>query len=129
MEKNFDNWSLLKKNLESNSNHRNFEERDVWWCHLGINLGYEQNGKDNKYSRPVLVLRKFNVYTFLGIPLTTTNKDHPLYYPTTIGGREGSLILSQIKLYSVKRLSGARAIERVPELVFEEIRMKVREMI
>lgn len=38
----------------------------------------EQDGKNAEFTRPVLVLRKFNHSLFLGIPLTTNRKNHPL---------------------------------------------------
>ena len=39
-------------------------------CHLGANVGFEQDGIGEDFLRPVLILRKFNVYMFWALPLT-----------------------------------------------------------
>lgn len=129
MRKNFDNWNLFKKDLDSVNHFRGFGEREIWWCHFGINVGDEQNGKNEEFTRPVLILKKFNNSVFLGLPLTTTRKKHPLYHPIIAKGREGSVILSQIKLLSVKRLKNNSKIMKISESVFNEIKRKVKDMI
>ncbi len=30
------------------------------WCSIGINVGDEEDGKNELYERPVLVIKKFN---------------------------------------------------------------------
>jgi len=129
MEKDFDNWNGFKKKLENNQYFRGFGEREIWWCHFGVNVGDEQNGKNEEFTRPVLVLRKFNHSVFLGIPLTTKRKNHPLYHPIIIKGKEGAAILSQIKLLSVKRLKDGAKIAKISETIFKEIKRKVKDMI
>ena len=49
-------------------------------CSLGKNLGYEQNGSGNNFSRPVLVLKKFNNRMFWCIPLSTKQNKFDFYY-------------------------------------------------
>lgn len=130
MEKDFDQWNSLKKSLESDSNHRGFEQRDIWWCSLGINVGNEQDGKNDQFSRPILVLKKFNSHVFLGLPLTTSpKKDHPLYYPISFNGKDGAIILSQMKLISVKRLRGEKRLGKLSEKIFNDVRRVVKDLI
>ncbi len=64
MQKDFDSWSKYKKKINSTSddNIAYFYERELWWCALGINIGFEQDGKNKHHERPVLILRKFNRY-------------------------------------------------------------------
>ena len=83
-----------------------FNEREIWYCHLGENVGYEQDGKGVGYLRPVLIFKKFNKEIFWGLPLTSTLKTLPFY--SAISFREGtnsSVILSQIRLVDAKRLN------------------------
>ncbi|MES2678043.1 MAG: type II toxin-antitoxin system PemK/MazF family toxin [Pseudomonadota bacterium] len=129
MEKKFDQWNHLKKNLESDSNNRGFEQRDIWWCSLGVNIGNEQDGKNAQFSRPILVLKKFNSHTFLGLPLTTSIKNHPLYYPIFFSGKNGAIILSQIKLFSAKRLMGEKRIGKLSEKIFDDVRKAIKDLI
>jgi mRNA interferase MazF len=57
-----------------------FQEREVWWCNIGVNIGDEEDGKSEFFSRPVLIIHKFNKKVFWGIPLTAQVKDNPNYH-------------------------------------------------
>ena len=43
-------------------------KKDIWWVSVGVNVGFEEDGKNDNFVRPVLVLKKFNNDMFLGIP-------------------------------------------------------------
>ena len=127
--KNFDKWNIEKKKIE-NRNIDNpkimFNDREIWWCTFGINIGTEQDGKGKNFERPVLILRKFNKYMFLGIPLTTKKKDLNLpFYFKLIGAKVESIaILSQIRLFSSKRL--LREIEIIKPELFNQIKKQLK---
>ena len=78
MTKDFDNWNNLKKELE-NENTRIVHEGQIWWCSLGLNIWHEQDGKNQKYERPVLIVKKFNNSVVWTIPLSTKVKEWPYY--------------------------------------------------
>ncbi len=122
--KDFAEWFALKAELQEKSSPL-FEERDVWWCSLGVNLGFEIDGKNKPYERPVLVFRKFNRDTFIGIPLTSVAKDDnsPYYMNYIINGKDGSLVLSQIKLMSAKRLN--RRMATMSRTDFAEVKRRI----
>ena len=42
---------------------------------MGQNIGFEQNGKGKEFIRPVLIYKKLTKDMFIGIPLTTTNRE------------------------------------------------------
>ena len=44
--KNFDTWNELKKSVQGTQPHLLYGKREVWWAHLGINAGFEQDGTD-----------------------------------------------------------------------------------
>lgn len=101
--KDFLNWTTQKEHIEQNMPETlAFSEGQIWWCSLGINVGSEQDGK-NRFERPVLVVKKFNNRMCWAIPITSKTKsgDHHLTLNTHEGG--GTLILSQMRLISVKR--------------------------
>lgn len=109
--KDYQTWTPLKEELHNAERPRLFfHEREVWHCHLGENIGFEQDGGDDLFLRPVVIIRKFNNSIFWGVPLTRTQKDLPFYFafklqsePETADG-ESSAILSQIRLIDAKRL-------------------------
>ena len=74
MIKDFDTWNALKKELE-NENIRIVHEGQIWWCSLGLNIGHEQDGKNQKYERPVLIIKKFNNAVVWTVPLSTKIKE------------------------------------------------------
>jgi len=103
--KDFEGWIIKKKDCHFKlSKPPMFKERDIWWVSVGVNVGFEEDGKHDKYIRPVLVLRKFNRYLFLGIPMSTKNKDNPYYLKVTVGEKVVSVLLSQLRVFSANRI-------------------------
>lgn len=104
MEKDFNKWNELKIKLDQKEKFPTFKQREIWWCHIGINIGDEENGKSCNYHRPILIIKKFNKKIFLGIPLTTQIKDNPYYHKIIFKSKTQCAMLSQIKVLDVKRL-------------------------
>ena len=107
MEKNFDKWNELKKKIEFEKSEPDKYPKmgEVWMCSLGRNIGYEQNGSEDNFSRPVLIIKKFNNQMFWCIPLSTKQKKFDFYYNyTDPNNQKVSAILAQMRLISVKRL-------------------------
>lgn len=102
--KNFDEWNKEKKNLE-NIGHDTlvFHEREIWWCSIGVNLGDEQDGKNELFERPVLILKKFNNKIAWVLPMSAKSKEGLYYHLLNHNGNTFTVILSQIRLVSVKR--------------------------
>ena len=118
----FNEWNKIKKKLHENRNLPTFNEREVWWCSIGMNIGFEIYGKGEEFWRPVLILQKHNPLTFFGLPLGSANRpDSPFHHPINVEDRDGSVLLTQGRTLSSKRLSNI--IEKLPESKFEEIRL------
>lgn len=105
MEKNFDEWNKLKKDIH----HREIEifcnQREIWWCSLGLNIGSEEDGKNELFERPIVVLKVFNRNMLRVAPLTSRCKEDDHHVSINYNNRTGSVILSQVKTISSKRLS------------------------
>ncbi len=56
--KKFDQWNDLKKEVNDRNEKFYVNPREVRYAHLGINIGFEEDGKGNDFKRPVLVLKK-----------------------------------------------------------------------
>lgn len=105
MKKDFWKWHVKKEAIEHKVSHTYFHEREIWFCHLGMNVGFEQDGKGENLGRPVVVFRKFNKEVFWAIPLTTRNKGGKFYFPIDLmDGINRMAILSQLRLLDGKRL-------------------------
>lgn len=105
MLKNFLNWIKLKERLHC-GNHKPpyFKDREIWWCSIGENVGNEINGKNSLFSRPVLIIRKLDRYSFLGVPLTTNKKTGSWYVRITHGNNKSTAVISQIRNFDYRRL-------------------------
>ena len=105
MEKDFDRWNSEKKQLHNAHGAALFHEREVWWCVLGFNVGFEQDGGATDFQRPVVILKKFNLDACLIVPLTARPKKGRYYLPLgTIDGKEAVAVLSQIRFIDRRRL-------------------------
>ena len=127
MEKEYDDWNKLKKDLSTKKSNVFFHEREIWFCSLGKNIGYEEDGKNELFERPILVIRKFNNEIFLAIPLTSSKKDNKYYHQYRLSGKNYAGILSQIRLLDSKRLS--RKIGMIGESDFEMIVQKIHSLL
>ena len=123
MARNYVSWYRLKAKIENIDEVRLFQEREIWWCSLGANIGAEEDGKNELFERPVLVVRKFSKELFIGLPLSTKLKDNRYYHPIKIGEQEGSVLVSQLRVLSSKRLT--RKLEKIGKGLFGEIVDKV----
>lgn len=104
--KRFKEWFLIKGKLHSiTAKPPNFTEGDIWWCSVGENIGVEINGKSRLFTRPVLVIKKFNRESFIGVPLTSQEKTGTWYVSITHGFKASVALLNQVRCFSVKRLS------------------------
>lgn len=72
---------------------------------MGINVGFEQDGKGEDFLRPVVVFKKFSKDSFLGIPLTSMQKNGRFYQSFKLAERDNTAILSQVRLYDAQRLA------------------------
>lgn len=104
MQKDFDNWNIVKQSLEQQGNLPGFKEREIWWLSVGINLGHETSGKNEFFERPVLIVRKFNNRLFWAVPLSTKSKNTPHYHAFSFKGRDQYAMLTQLRLYDSNRM-------------------------
>ena len=125
MKKDFDKWNLLKKEINDKDNIDIFcNQREIWWCSLGLNIGSEEDGKNELFERPILILKVFNKRILRVAPLTSSYKNDEHHFGIKYNSREGSVILSQIKTISSCRLS--RKLCRLEEKQFLKILEKIR---
>lgn len=106
MIKDFKKWHDKKGFLHHEKTRPFFHEREIWFCVLGLNIGFEQDGSGKEFLRPILVIKKFNNEVFWCLPLTKTIKKGKYYYQFHIEGKKdtSTVVLSQIKLIDAKRL-------------------------
>lgn len=106
MKKDFKKWHTRKELLHEEEKRAFFNEREVWFCSLGANVGSEQDGVGERFLRPVVILKKFNSEIFWGVPTTRNNKKGDFYLRFSFQKNDfTTAILSQVRLIDAKRLS------------------------
>ena len=126
--KDFDKWNTQKKTVHNSGTNKFYRTREIWWCSLGINVGFEQDGIGTESQRPVLILRGLSKKTCLIAPLTTSSNKHPMrIFLGVVDNRKASAIISQIRIVDTKRL--ANKIGVVNKEKFEEIKKAVKNLI
>jgi mRNA interferase MazF len=129
MNKDYTIWMPVKKEI-NNSDLRPMgcKEREIWICNLGENIGFEEDGKGNEFTRPVLILKVFNRKFCHIVPLSTTDKRGKFYYP--FDGKTGKTsvaLLSQSKPIDTARLS--RKVGTMEEKEFEKVKKLIEEIL
>ena len=135
----FDNWNLVKQEVENRTRETNFFIRpgNIVWINLGRNVGDEEHGKGEKSERPILVLKVFNQNLFWGLAMTSKIKEgNKYYFKIKIEYKENlnytnpaevSVILSQLKIFDTKRIT--EKIGKIDSEDFAELKQKIRNLI
>jgi mRNA-degrading endonuclease toxin of MazEF toxin-antitoxin module len=125
--KDFNGWNEVKKETDAEAS-RLYTVREIWWCRLGVNVGTEQDGRCEKFLRPVLILRGFGPDACLAVPLTTSTREHRLRIPLgQVGEEQARANLSQIRVIDTRRL--VEKIGFLDQAVFAEVRKAARELL
>ncbi len=133
MKKDFRKWHGKKTLIDEISKRPFFHEREIWFCYLGANVGFEQDGSGEEFQRPVLIFRKFNNEIFWGIPLTKVRKkikkqaERYYYQFSFMPGIQSAAILSQVRLIDARRLS--RLIGTMADIQFKELTEKLKALL
>ena len=124
VKKDFSDWMELKHLIQHLSKRpRGYAQREIWWTSIGMNLGFEEDGKGVKHSRPVLIVRGFSKELFWGIPLSTTRNRGTYYHAFKIRGKTSVALLSQMRTFDTVRLRTRYGM--VSEREFNTIKAKM----
>lgn len=124
--KDFVGWNNVKARLNGLSHGPTFQEREIWWCGIGVNIGDEMDGKGNNFNRPVMIIRKFNVNLFWGVPLSKQIKDNLYYFPIHFNGIDQSVLLTQFRLWESRRLT--HKMGQMPENQFHAVKTALKKL-
>ena len=113
----YNSWNKKKKEIQekSASDQVYFNERDIWWCSAGLNVGKEVYGKGKNFKRPVLVLKKLSSELAVVLPLTSQEKMGTWFSEVHLKDEKRWVMLYQIKLYDKKRF-----VEKIGEVSHED---------
>lgn len=107
--KKYDEWNEIKKQTSLKERKLGIKPREIFWVKIGQNIGDEEFGKGEIFSRPVLVLRQLTQDLFIGVPITTAIKEndyfHTFEFETKKGISKNSAMILQFRTFSKKRIT------------------------
>lgn len=128
MKKDFQKWHDKKSQINEIEKRPFFHEQEIWFSHLGANIGFEQDGSGEDFQRPVVIIKKFNSEVCWVIPLSKIDKRNKYYFPFKFDDKIISVaIISQIKLLDARRLS--RKIGAMRENDFKNLINKIKALL
>lgn len=126
--KRYNAWTKLKRQIHNTATiPAGYKERDVWWIALGHNVGVEEDGKNQNFDRPVLIVKGFSKYMFWGVPLSTTAKRGQYYHPMMLNGVVSVALLSQLRVFDTRRLISKYGM--VSHKDFAAVKLKLRDFL
>ncbi len=104
--KDFEGWNKKKRRLNNRVylEDFNFHEGDIWWTSIGTNIGSEIDGKNYNFERPCLIIKIISRKIMYILPLTSKMYSDEYHTPISFAGRNSSVVLSQARVVSDKRL-------------------------
>jgi mRNA interferase MazF len=101
----YDDWNEEKKYAQfAKKPNQNFRAGEIWWVEVGVNLGFEIDGKHENFERPVLILKKYHSQLFLALPLTSRSREGSFFREISYNDKVGNVIFAQAKTMSSLRL-------------------------
>lgn len=123
----FDDWNEAKKITESSDRKVGIKPRELFWVKIGQNIGSEEYGKGENFTRPVIIIRKLTHDLFLGVPTTTTAKHDDEYNHESKGETKTTAMVLQVKVFSTKRLM--KRIGMIDKENFKMIQEKIKKLV
>lgn len=124
--KDFDSWNMRKKQIQD-TKRLLFREREIWFIAVGSNIGDEQDGKGERFWRPVIILKSFNSHIFFGVPLTSKVRSGRYYFSFQLRQQTRTALLSQLRLFDAKRI--IRIIGTLSWSDFHELKRRLVKLI
>lgn len=102
----YNNWNLKKQDLQfgTSTDTLFFNEAEIWWCSLGINIGAESFGKGDNFYRPILIIKKLSNDLCVALPITSKRKVGTWFYNMNFQDKTQCVMLYQIRVIHKKRL-------------------------
>lgn len=124
----YNKWNIKKQKINFSDNEGfYFQEGDVWWCSLGLNIGSESYGKGESFRRPVLILKKLSLDLCIALPFTSKKKFGSWFMNIMLDDMHQCVLLYQIRTLNTRRFQ--RKIGEVDRVTLTSIKEKLKRLL
>ncbi len=104
--KDYESWFPIKKKLNAQAKDKlpSFKQRQIWWAHIGVNIGHEVFGKGSRFKRPVLIIKKYDKFKFLAAPLSLQTPKRPNNVVIVFRDEQSTVLFDQLRTLDARRL-------------------------
>ncbi|MBI2436374.1 MAG: type II toxin-antitoxin system PemK/MazF family toxin [Candidatus Magasanikbacteria bacterium] len=110
----FVNWTKrkIRHHIYNDEKEIYFREKEIWWVALGKNIGYEVDGKNELFERPVIIIKKYSGGMCFVLPISTQIKNPKPWYHFIlfIEGEKRAVNITQGRTISSRRLLRKKGI-------------------
>jgi mRNA interferase MazF len=102
--KRFNFWNKTKIKINLKDNFIIPRNGEIRWANIGVNVGSEIDGKGEKLTRPVLIVKVISRNTSLVLPMSSKINKSKGVYVLDQNNKVSSIYLNQVKVISNKRI-------------------------
>lgn len=118
-------WMKLKIKIHHAEINLFPKRKEIWWIRFGQNIGVEVNGKHDQFERPAIIIKVFNLDSFLVVPITSKIKRGEYLIGFLSNSNEKKMAnLAQIRTVSINRF--IRKVEVLNDTNFNQIIDKIK---
>ena len=100
----YNQWNEVKKRINNLEKNINIKNGNIYLVSVGQNIGNENYGKGEIFLRPVVVLKKLGHNYFVGIPLTSKEKNGSYFFKFKYKDKYSYAMFNQIRTFNSKRI-------------------------
>ena len=127
--KDHQDWSKLKSEIHNSATrHHAYREGEIYWFYFGNNVGVEEDGKNEIYSRPGLIVRGFSDALIWVVPLSHTKREGRYYYKFEFLDGISNALLSQMRPFDTVRII-RKPLGRISQETLAEIQARLSDII
>lgn len=131
--KDYEKWMNVKSTIQTYAvdakDPIGYREGDIFWTSIGENVGFEEDGKGERYLRPVLIISGISRTLFLGAPLSTTSKNGKFYCHITVRGVPNIIMFNQIRVFDSSRIKGGKRLFHINKTELLRIKEALKNLI
>lgn len=119
-EKDFKGWAKVAEEVEGREREEIYKSGVVYWANLGVGVGSNEDGKGERFTRPVLLLAMVSKARALIVPITSQVKEGVNYREILVAGKVEYLLFDQVRTIDTKCLEGM--LDDVGEVFLRKMR-------